>query len=111
MYDGCVSFIAHLSYISPKKERIDIMIRVTWKDSSEYSKSYKTTKYRKHMVTRYSEGAIRGWVTDVEGDEYVYKTIDMAYNAIDEMLGTPPRVNNERRKAKGIEIVCKKNEG
>lgn len=83
-------------------------MKVVWKDSSTAAKEYKTTTYRKHVITWYTHGRLRGWTTDIEGDDNVYRSLHSAYNAIDAVLGGMPRRTCEKRQAKGIDIVGKK---
>lgn len=77
-------------------------MRVIWKDSL----SWKTYKYRGHIIER-NQG---GWITNVPGDEYVYYSADMAHNAVDKMLGGRTRKGNPGRHKVGIKVIGKKGE-
>lgn len=75
-------------------------MRVKWKDS----RTYKTYKYRNHIIEKTSEG----WITDVPGDQFIYLSAETAHNAVDKMLGGKTRKANPGRHALGIKIVGKK---
>lgn len=77
-------------------------MRIVWKDSKP--KSYKPVKYRGQMIY----GSPQGWVTDLAGDNNIYKTHYCALNAIDKALGGFGQMGSAKRKAYGIEIVGKK---
>ena len=79
-------------------------MRVVWRDSKP--KEYKPVKYRGHMVY----GSPRGWMTDIPGDDNLYKTNYHALNAIDAALGGTGRYGaaSEKRRSYGIEIIGKK---
>lgn len=77
-------------------------MRIVWKDSKP--KSYKPVKYRGQMIY----GSPQGWVTDIAGDNNIYKTHYCALNAIDKALGGFGQMGCAKRKAYGIVIVGKK---
>ena len=79
-------------------------MRVVWKDSKP--KSYKPVKYRKHMIY----GSPQGWVTDIAGDNNIYKSHYCALNAIDKALGGFGQMGSAKRQAYGIVIVGKKSD-
>ena len=79
-------------------------MRIAWKDSA----SVKTAvKYRGYKL----EGYRNGWITDVPGDDNIYKSNKSARNAVDDYLGLYD-INNEEpvRHKLGIHIIGKKNE-
>ena len=80
-------------------------MRIIWKDSKQ-PKKYNPIKYRKHTVC----GSPYGWVTDLPGDNNLYKSHYCALNAIDAALGgTGIRGSGaEKRRALGIQIIGKK---
>ena len=80
------------------------MMRIVWKDSA----SVKTAvKYRGFSL----EGYGGGWITDVPGDDNIYKSNKSARNAVDDYLGLYD-INNEEpvRHKLGIRIIGKKTE-
>ena len=79
-------------------------MRVIWKDSKP--KTYKPVKYRNCMIY----GSPKGWTTDLEGDDNIYKTHYDALNAIDAALGGEGRRGKATRKREqyGIQIIGKK---
>ena len=81
-------------------------MRVIWKDSKP--RNYKPVKYRNHMV----HGSPKGWTTDIEGDDNIYKTHYDALNAIDNALGSHGirGKGTKKRQSYGIQIVGKKTE-
>ena len=79
-------------------------MRVVWKDSKP--KSYKPVKYRKHMIY----GSPQGWVTDIAGDNNIYKSHYCALNAIDKALGGYGQKGTQKRQSYGIVIVGKKSD-
>lgn len=79
-------------------------MRIVWKDSA----SIKTAvEYRGFKL----EGYRNGWITDVPGDDNIYKSNKSARNAVDDYLGLYD-INNEEpvRHKLGIQIIGKKNE-
>lgn len=74
-------------------------MRITWKDSNQ--ERFKIYKYRKHTIQRHCGG----WITNLEGDNNIYFSIDCAHNAIDKALGGKTRKDASARHAKGIQIV------
>ena len=80
-------------------------IRVVWKDAPAFKKV--ASNYRRHTVQGYG----KGWITNIEGDDNIYKTRFCAMNAIDKALGSEGRMGTpENRKAHGIRIIGKKSE-
>lgn len=77
-------------------------MRIVWKDSMP--RTYKPMKYRNHMIY----GSVKGWTTDIEGDDNIYSTHYCALNAIDKALGGYGQMGGAKRKAYGITIVGKK---
>ena len=77
-----------------------MMIRVVWKETN--AKGYKPVKYRKHEVKGHEGG---GWVTDIEGDNNIYKNHYCALNAIDAHLGDYGQKGDSKRKNYGIQII------
>lgn len=79
-------------------------MRIVWKDSA----SVKTAvKYRGYKL----EGYRNGWITDVPGDDNIYKSNKSARNAVDKYLGLYDINNTEPVRHKlGIQIIGKKNE-
>lgn len=78
-------------------------MRIVWKDSAP--KAFKPVQYRGYVVT----GSKKGWTTNVEGDDNIYKTHYCAKNAIDKYLGGAGQKGCAKRQAYGITIVGKKN--
>lgn len=72
-------------------------IRVVWKDGNQ-NKSF---CYRKTKVVPYRDG----WVLEGMGDDNIYKTIDSAKNAIDEVLGVEGRRRNITKRDKRIIVI------
>lgn len=79
-------------------------MRIVWKDSA----SIKTAvKYRGYKL----EGYRNGWITDVPGDDNIYKSNKSARNAVDDYLGLYDINNTEPVRHKlGIQIIGKKTE-
>lgn len=80
-------------------------MRIVWKDSTV---ARSDAKYRGYVIESYSTG----WVTNIPGDNNIYKTKRCAKNAIDEALGFDGMRNKAtpRRLAYGIEIIGTKND-
>ena len=78
-------------------------MRIVWKDSNQPSK-YHPVKYRKHFVC----GTPNGWITDIPGDENLYKNHYCAKNAVDAFYGELGQHGGEKRKRYGIQIVGKR---
>lgn len=72
-------------------------MRITWKDS----RVYKTYQYREYTI----EKTKKGWVTNIPGDNYIYRTAEHAHNAVDKILGGKTRKANPGRHILGIDIV------
>ena len=90
-----------------KRGRVLIMvhIKVVWKDTQIYGSS--EYLYRRHAI----KGLWRGWITDLEGDDNVYRTRLSAMNAIDKALGGTGRMGTpENRIKEGIQIIGKKSD-
>lgn len=83
-------------------------MRIVWKDSVSPRGSFKPIKYRRHVISGYNGG----WITNIPGDNNIYKNNYCAMNAIDEYLGgTSQRGDrSEKRKSFGIQIVGKKDD-
>lgn len=80
-------------------------IKVVWKDTQIYNRV--ESAYRKHTVKGFEDG----WITNIEGDDNVYRTRFSAMNAIDKALGGTGRMGTpEKRKAHGIQIIGKKSD-
>lgn len=79
-------------------------MRIVWKDSSA-TEPRKPLKYRKHFVRGYGEG----WITDLPGDDNIYKNHYCAFNAIDKALGNRKREACEKQTKYGIQIIGVKN--
>ena len=77
-------------------------MRIVWKDSKP--KDYKPVKYRGQMIY----GSPQGWITDIVGDDNIYKNHYSALNAIDKALGGYGQMGTAKRKAYGIQIIGKK---
>lgn len=77
-------------------------IKVVWRDTKVHEgKAY---THRKQTIKGYREG----WITDLEGDDNIYKTCDSAKNAIDNVLGDKgKRRDAGKRAAEGIRIIGK----
>lgn len=86
-----------------KKGRCDM--RIVWKDSAN-ARQRKPVKYRNYFI----EGCGKGWVTNMPGDDNIYKNHYCALNAIDQALGGYGKKGkpNQKRLAYGIEIIGKK---
>ena len=105
LYDGCVLFKSPPSYISTLKllkGAIYMVIRVVWQDS--FAREKKPVKYRNHKISGYKDG----WITDLPGDNNVYKTHYCALNAIDSALGDFGQKGSAKRKAYGVQVIGKK---
>ena len=79
-------------------------MRIVWKDSA----SVKTpVNCRGFNITGYRGG----WITDIPGDDNIYKSNKSARNAVDKYLGLYDE-NNETpvRHKLGIQIIGKKDE-
>ena len=78
-------------------------MRIVWKDSTV---ARSNAKYRGYVIESYSTG----WVTNMPGDNNIYKTKRCAKNAIDEMLGIDYGKYKKlpERLTHGIEIIGKK---
>ena len=82
-----------------------VHIKVVWKDTQIYGRS--EYLYRRHEI----KGLGHGWITNLEGDDNIYKTRLSAMNAIDQALGGTGRLGMpENRKKEGIRIVGKKSD-
>ena len=79
-------------------------MRIVWKDSNQ-PKEYKPVKYRNHMLC----GTPNGWITDIPGDDNLYKTHYSAQNAVDAFYGELGVHGSEKRKRYGIQITGKRN--
>ena len=79
-------------------------MRIVWKDSGQPSK-YQPVKYRKHFVC----GTPNGWITDIPGDENLYKNHYCAKNAVDAFYGDLDQCSDKKRKRYGIQIIGKRN--
>lgn len=79
-------------------------LRIVWKDSRVRTEK-KTLRYRKHLVSGYGHG----WVTDIPGDDNIYKSHHCAFNAIDLYLGSTESRGCSKRRKYGIQIISKKN--
>ena len=78
-------------------------MRIVWKDSTV---ARSNAKYRGYVIKSYSTG----WITDMSGDNNIYKTKRCAKNAIDEALGFDKGKYKKlpERLSHGIEIIGKK---
>lgn len=74
-------------------------MRIVWKDSKP--KSYKPVKYRGYVIS----GSVKGWETNIEGDDNLYRNHYSALNAIDAYLGEYGQKGSGKRKNYGIQIV------
>lgn len=79
-------------------------MRIVWKDSS-LPKEYKPIRYRKHTI----QGSPNGWMTDIPGDDKLYKNHYSALNAVDDFYGDLGQHGTEKRKRYGIQIIGKRN--
>ena len=79
-------------------------MRIVWKDSNQPS-NYKPVKYRKHFVC----GTPNGWITDIPGDDNLYKNHYCAKNAVDAFYGDLGKHGDDKRKRYGIQIIGKRN--
>ena len=75
-----------------------------WKDSNQPDE-YKPIRYRKHII----QGTPKGWVTDIPGDDKLYKNNYSAQNAVDAFYGDFGKRGTEKRKKYGIQIIGKRN--
>lgn len=75
-------------------------MRVVWKDSKR-SGMY---QYRGCTISRYENG----WITDIQTDDNIYYSADMAHNAVDQILGGKTRKANPARHRFGIKVIGKK---
>lgn len=75
-----------------------------WKDSAVPAQ-YKPMKYRNHILC----GTPNGWITDIPGDNNLYKNHYCAKNAIDAFYGESGQHGDEKRKRYGIQIIGKRN--
>ena len=79
------------------------VIKVVWKDSLQ--PSTRAYPYRKHTTSRFKDG----WITNIPGDNNIYKYQKSAFNAIDAYLGgSCKRADAEERMKEGIIIIGKK---
>lgn len=80
-------------------------MRIVWKDSN--SREKKPIKYRKYHIEGYGDG----WVTNIDGDNNIYRNHYCALNAIDEHLGGSSQKGEatSKRKGYGIQIIGKIN--
>jgi hypothetical protein len=93
----------HQYQFQNKGELIMAHIKVVWKDSVTYSR--RPYRYRMHTI----QGTKNGWVTDMEGDNNIYKTHLSAMNYIDKVLGeTKKSLSALARKEHGITIIGQK---
>lgn len=78
-------------------------MRIVWKDSTI---ARSNAKYREYIIESYSTG----WVTNVPGDNNIYKTKRCAKNSIDKMLGIDEGRYKKlpERLSHGIEVIGKK---
>lgn len=72
-------------------------IRVVWKDGNQNKSFY----YRGTRVVPYRDG----WILEKMDDNNIYKTIDSAKNAIDEVLGVEGRRRNITKRDKRIIVI------
>ena len=79
-------------------------MKVVWKDSS--ARTYKPVRYRKHTISGYHGG----WITDLPGDNNIYRSHYCALNAIDKALGGYGQMGTAKRKSYGIQIIGQKSE-
>ncbi len=78
------------------------VIKVVWKDSQQ--PSTREYIYRKQTTQRFYDG----WITNVPGDDNVYKYQSSALNAIDAFLGgEPQKTGGKKRIEQGIQIIGK----
>lgn len=77
-------------------------MRVVWRDSNK-PKEYKPLKYRNHILS----GTPNGWITDLPGDNNLYKTHYSAQNAVDAAYGELGQHGTDKRKRYGIQIIGK----
>ena len=82
-----------------------MQLKVVWKDSNSKT-AYKPIRYRKHVIS----GLKGGWITDIEGDDNIYKTNYCAMNAIDQYLGDYGQKGCAKRKRYGIQVMGKKSD-
>ena len=75
-------------------------MRIVWKDSTV---ARSNAKYRGYSIESYSTG----WVTNIPGDNNIYKTKRCTKNAIDEALCVKHKKLPERI-THGIEVIGKK---
>lgn len=74
-----------------------------WKDSNQ-PKEYKPIKYRNHILC----GTPNGWITDIQGDDNLYKNHYSAQNAVDAFYDDLGQRGTEKRKRCGIQIIGKR---
>lgn len=77
-------------------------MRIVWKDS--FINNYKPVKYRDRIIQNTSNG----WVTDLPGDDNIYRTRNCALNAVDKILGVDGIKRRSKRMDEGIDIIGKK---
>ena len=80
-------------------------MRIVWKDSVA-ARQKKPVKYRGYYVQGYG----KGWVTDMPGDNNIYKNHYSAQNAIDKALGGHGKKGKptQKRLDYGIKIIGRK---
>lgn len=84
-------------------------MRVVWKDSTPKG-NFKPFNYRKYTIS----GHGGGWITNIPGDNNIYKNNYCAQNAIDKYLGEYKtkegklKQAGDKRKSYGIQIIGKK---
>ena len=75
-------------------------MRIVWRDSVRC----KTYQYRGCTISRFADG----WITDIQTDDNIYYSADMAHNAVDQILGGTGRKGNPARHRFGIKIIGQK---
>lgn len=75
-------------------------MRITWKDSREF----KTYTYRGYTISRTE----KGWITDIPGDNNIYRTAETAHNGVDEIIGGKTRKANPSRHRFGTQVIGQK---
>lgn len=79
-------------------------MRIVWKDS--FINNCKPVKYRE----RYIQNSSDGWVTDIPGDNNIYRTRNCALNAVDKILGEEGIKRRSKRLDSGIDIIGTKDD-
>lgn len=81
-------------------------MRVVWKDTKFVKSDRQEAKYRGHKVFRYKNG----WITDIPDDNNIYSSMEIALNALDQVLGPKNTGKIPKRTALGIKVIGKRSD-